>query len=112
MTMKNVTITLDEKVAHWARVEAAKAGKSLSRWIGERLGHEMIAEQNGAGVEKWLDSPLWPSQPTRIPTRAEYYEDLYDRPGFRRHERDDLFQGPKGAGKSSDRQRLAKGAER
>ena len=35
--MKNVTITLDEKVAQWARVEAAKAGKSVSRFVGDLL---------------------------------------------------------------------------
>ena len=29
--MKNVTITLDENLAAWVRVEAAKAGKSVSR---------------------------------------------------------------------------------
>ena len=39
--MKNVTITLDEKVAHWARVEAAKSGMSLSRWIGTVLAREI-----------------------------------------------------------------------
>ena len=39
--MKNVTITLDETVARWARVEAAKAGKSLSRWVGDHLQAEM-----------------------------------------------------------------------
>jgi hypothetical protein len=39
--MKNVTITLDETVAQWARVEAAKAGMSLSRWIGARLKADM-----------------------------------------------------------------------
>lgn len=37
--MKNVTITLDERLAKWARVEAAKAGKSLSRWIGDLVSH-------------------------------------------------------------------------
>jgi hypothetical protein len=35
--MKNVTITLADDLAAWARVEAAKAGKSLSRYLADRL---------------------------------------------------------------------------
>ncbi|MFM8608244.1 MAG: hypothetical protein ACKOBC_09825 [Hyphomicrobiales bacterium] len=35
--MKNVTISMDEETAAWARVEAAKAGKSLSRYVGDIL---------------------------------------------------------------------------
>ena len=39
--MRNVTITLDEEVAHWARVEAAKRETSVSRLVGEMLGERM-----------------------------------------------------------------------
>jgi hypothetical protein len=35
--MKNVTVTLSEKTAAWARVEAAKQNMSLSRFIGDLL---------------------------------------------------------------------------
>jgi hypothetical protein len=35
--MKNVTITLDEKVARWARIRAAEEETSLSRLVGEML---------------------------------------------------------------------------
>ena len=41
LQMKNVTITLDEKTASWARVEAAKRNVSLSRMIGEMLAQQM-----------------------------------------------------------------------
>lgn len=41
--MKNVTVTLPEEVAAWARVEAARLEMSLSRFIGaileERMGN-------------------------------------------------------------------------
>lgn len=37
VTARNVTITLDEETARWARVEAAKADTSVSRWIGQLL---------------------------------------------------------------------------
>ena len=36
--MKNVTITVEDGVLEWARVEAAKRGSSLSRMLGEFLG--------------------------------------------------------------------------
>lgn len=39
--MKNVTITLDEKTAAWARVYAAQRDMSVSRMIGEILRRQM-----------------------------------------------------------------------
>lgn len=42
--MKNVTITLDEKVAEWARVWAAKSNTSVSRLVGELLKQKMQDE--------------------------------------------------------------------
>lgn len=39
--MKNVTITLDERAAAWARVRAAEAGTSLSRFVGEMIHKQM-----------------------------------------------------------------------
>lgn len=39
--MKNITVTLDEKTAAWARVHAAKQGKSVSRLLGEILQQHM-----------------------------------------------------------------------
>jgi hypothetical protein len=35
--MENVTITLDDETLAWVRVEAAKAGQSVSQWISGRL---------------------------------------------------------------------------
>ncbi len=35
--MRNVTITLDEETAQWARVEAARHDTSVSRWVGQLL---------------------------------------------------------------------------
>ena len=35
--MKNVTITLDEKVARWARIRAAELNTSVSRLLGGML---------------------------------------------------------------------------
>lgn len=44
--MKNVTITLDEEVARWARIRAAERDTSLSRLVGEMLREKMLAESN------------------------------------------------------------------
>ena len=43
--MKNVTITLDEEVARWARIKAAEQEKSLSRLVGELLRAKMVEEE-------------------------------------------------------------------
>lgn len=42
--MKNVTITLDEDVARWVRVEAAKQETSVSRLVGEMVRERMRSE--------------------------------------------------------------------
>jgi hypothetical protein len=39
--VKNVTITLSEEVAKWARVRAAEQDKSLSRFLADLLVREM-----------------------------------------------------------------------
>lgn len=42
--MKNVTITLDEEVARWARIWAAEHDTSVSRMLGEVLKEKMLEE--------------------------------------------------------------------
>ncbi|MFW6085299.1 MAG: hypothetical protein ACODAA_08800 [Gemmatimonadota bacterium] len=37
MAKRNVTITMDEETARWARVEAARRDTSVSQWIGRLL---------------------------------------------------------------------------
>ncbi|MEW6386036.1 MAG: DUF6364 family protein [Thermodesulfobacteriota bacterium] len=44
--MKNVTITLDEEVARWARIRAAERNTSVSRLVGELLREKMQAEED------------------------------------------------------------------
>ena len=40
-TLRNVTITLDDETARWARIEAAKLGTSVSRLVGGMLRENM-----------------------------------------------------------------------
>jgi hypothetical protein len=39
--MKNVTVTMEDQVADWARIEAARRNTSVSRLIGEMLADKM-----------------------------------------------------------------------
>ena len=55
--MKNVTITMDDAVAEWVRVEAAKRGSSVSRllgeWMAEKMRQEVQAMREALGFEAW-----------------------------------------------------------
>lgn len=39
--MKNVTVTMEDSVAEWARLEAARRNTSVSRLVGEMLSEKM-----------------------------------------------------------------------
>lgn len=39
--MKNVTVTMEDSVADWARMEAARRNTSVSRLIGQMLAEKM-----------------------------------------------------------------------
>lgn len=80
--MKNVTITLDEETARWARVRAAQQDTSLSRLVGEMLREKMRAERSYEEAMRsfFSRSPKVLRQPGQTyPTRDE----LYDRPCLR-----------------------------
>ena len=40
-SMKNVTVTMEDSVADWARMEAARRNTSVSRLVGEMLAEKM-----------------------------------------------------------------------
>jgi len=79
--MKNVTITLDEEVARWARLEAAAEETSVSKLVGGLLRRQML-EQRGyqAAMEQFLAR-----RPRRLKQRGGYpsREELHDRAGLR-----------------------------
>lgn len=45
MASRNVTVSLDEEVALWARLEAARRDTSVSRLLGELLKQQMAREE-------------------------------------------------------------------
>ncbi len=56
--MRNVTITLDEEVARWARIRAAQENTSVSRLLGEILEERMAAERlYDAAMAQFLARP-------------------------------------------------------
>ena len=46
--LRNITLTLEEKVARWARVEAAKEDVSVSRFLAGILKQRMAAQDDYA----------------------------------------------------------------
>ena len=53
--MKNMTITLDEEAARWARVWAAEHDASVSRMVGNLLRERMREEDDyGRAMESYL----------------------------------------------------------
>jgi len=81
--MKNVTITLDEQAAAWARVRAAERDMSLSRFVGEMLREKM---QHSRDYEKAMAASL-AEKPLDLKGPWEPYpkrEELHDRPVLRR----------------------------
>jgi len=81
--LKNITITIDEQAAAWARKQAAEKNMSLSRYVGEMLREKMrhSREYEKAMAASLAEKPLdlkgpWEPYPKR--------EELYDRPVLRR----------------------------
>jgi len=81
--MKNITITLDERTAAWARVHAAKHGKSVSRLVGEMLGDHMRGSREyDEAMRHWLARK--PYRFAKLRGRYPSREALHDRAGLRR----------------------------
>ena len=56
--MRNVTVTLNEKVADWSRVWAAQHNTSVSRMLGELLAEKMARDDRyAAAMEEFLALP-------------------------------------------------------
>jgi plasmid stability protein len=76
--MKNVTITLDEKVARWARIRAAEQNTSVSRLVGELLQEKMRQEEDyRLAMEQYLAQE--PRMLKKAGARYPRREELHDR---------------------------------
>jgi hypothetical protein len=80
--VKNITITLDEQTAAWARRHAAERDMSLSRYVGELLERTM----RESGEYRQAMRSYLSRQPARLKKGKARYprrEELYDRRGLR-----------------------------
>jgi hypothetical protein len=78
--MKNVTVTMEEEVANWVRVEAAKRNTSVSRLLGEILAEKMRHDDAyRRAMKEWMESePLGTSTGPYL-TREEIYGERLNR---------------------------------
>ena len=74
--MKNVTVTMEDSVAEWARLEAARRNTSVSRLIGELLAEKMRHDDAyERAMNDWLSRQRsWKSDGKPYPTRDEAHE--------------------------------------
>jgi hypothetical protein len=76
--VKNVTITLEEDVARWARIQAAERNTSVSRLVGELLRQHMKDEEAySSAMKRYLAR-----KPKQLKRRGNGYatrDELHDR---------------------------------
>lgn len=75
--MRNVTISLDDETARWARIEAARQDTSVSKMVASMLREKMDRQDAYERAKRSYFSrkPVPMSKPgDRYPTREELYE--------------------------------------
>jgi len=78
--LRNVTVTLEEDVARWARIEAARNETSVSRLLGAILKERML---HNDGYERAIRRAL--GRKAFVKTEGRYLsrEEVHDRTGLR-----------------------------
>jgi hypothetical protein len=79
--MKNVTVSMDDGVAEWARLEAARRNTSVSRLVGEMLAEKMRHDDAyERAMRDWMERDLsFTSSGAPYPKREDLYADRVDR---------------------------------
>jgi hypothetical protein len=73
--LRNITITLDEEVARWARIEAATNDTSVSRLIAALLKDRMLEKDHcKVARRRALARPSFPKSEGPYLTREEAHE--------------------------------------
>ncbi|MGO9085376.1 MAG: hypothetical protein ACLQBK_09135 [Candidatus Sulfotelmatobacter sp.] len=78
--LRNVTLTLDESVARWARIEAARQDTSVSQWLAGILLERMREEDS---YEKAMRRALARKPFLKTDGRYLSREEVHDRSRFR-----------------------------
>lgn len=75
--MKNVTISMDDKLLEQVRIRAATEGESVSRYVADVLTKQSVPKISQKEIiERFLAGPKWnvTGPDGRLPTRDEIYE--------------------------------------
>ena len=75
-----MTITVEEDVARWARIKAAKEDSSVSEIVGEMLKREMQRDDEYETAMKKMFAMIEPVKFQKPGGRFPRREELYDRP--------------------------------
>ena len=78
--LRNMTVTLEENVAHWASVEAARKEMSVSRFLGAILKERMIETD---GYQRAMRRALARKPFLKTDGRYLSREEAHDRAGLR-----------------------------
>lgn len=79
--MKNVTITVEDAVLEWVRIEAAKLNSSVSRLVGEMLAEKMRRDDAYVrAMQEWKTDRIdFESDGNPLATRDAIYAERLDR---------------------------------
>jgi hypothetical protein len=78
--LRNITVTLEEDVAGWARVEAARQDTSVSRFLGGILKERMLEQDSyGRAMRRSLARKSFLNSDGQYLSR----EEVHDRAGLR-----------------------------
>ena len=73
--LRNVTVTLEPALAHWARMEAARQDMSVSRFLAGILKERMAAQDGyAAAMRRSLARKPFLKTDGRYPSREEVHE--------------------------------------
>ena len=73
--LRNITITLEESLARWARIEAAREDTSLSQFLAELLRQRMRdLDSYEQSMRRALARKPFPATDGRYPKREEIYD--------------------------------------
>lgn len=75
IVLKNMTITVREDVARWARKKAAEDNTSVSKLVGQMLERQMrMTDEYWAAYERWKKIRIPGIASGRLLTREETHE--------------------------------------
>jgi hypothetical protein len=105
VSMKNLTISLPDDIYARLRVDAAKAGKSMSRYVTDHLTRtDAGAGAATAALTEFWEGPGYPGIGAAWDGRGSLYAER-EADLLRRHESADLRAGQPGGGKAGARRR-------